>query len=125
MLRTGVFEHRSRRKFEATPHGTAIFDSGMNFLVNSRSSKNGVHVYSLPSACSAEEELASDGLLLSAGLLESERKLMQPGVARLQKRACKLKEQRAVKPVVRLPIRPCGPLVQSVHVPLALHACKN
>ena len=52
-------------------------------------------MYSLPSACSAEEELASDGLLLSAGLLESERKLMQPGVARLQKRACKLKEQRA------------------------------
>ena len=35
------FERRNRRKFEDAPHGGAIFNSGMNLLVNSRSSENG------------------------------------------------------------------------------------
>ena len=36
----GVFERRSRRNFEDAPHGSAIFDSGMNVLASSRSSEN-------------------------------------------------------------------------------------
>ena len=35
------FERRNRWNFEDALHGEVIFDSGMNFLVNSRNAENG------------------------------------------------------------------------------------